>query len=200
MFDGKPLTHESDVLIQGLPAGYTAFASASGSQTDAGTGDNRVGNFRIYDAKGNDVTSHFTNISKVSGKLKVDPAPLSVSSGSASKVYDGTPLTSNESQIIFSAGYEKKTVTQRNLSYVITERTSASVSAASTSSAASGQNSQNGQNGLIRCARSECPERPERTKRTKRTKRPKQPEWTECSESRRPDPVRHLRHCPGARK
>ena len=166
MFDGKPLTRESDVLIQGLPAGYTAFASASGSQTDAGTGDNRVDNFKIYDSKGNDVTSHFTNISKVSGKLKVDPAPLSVSSGSASKVYDGTPLTSNESQIIFSAGYEKKTVTQRNLSYVVTEKTSASVSAVSTSSDApvqnvpnvqngqngqneqSGQNSQNGQNAV----------------------------------------------------
>ena len=120
LFDGQPLTRTSDILVQGLPGGLTFRASAGGSQTDAGSGDNPVSRFVIYNQKGEDVTEHFTNIQKVPGKLTVDPAPLTAWTASVTKVYDGKPLTSPETKLTFSPGYERNSA-RKNLSYVIAE-------------------------------------------------------------------------------
>ena len=160
MYDGQPLTRRSDVLVQGLPSGFTFDAAAGGTLTDAGAGDNPVRNFAIYNQKGENVTSHFTNIDKVSGKLIIDPAPLTAWSGSASKVYDGTPLTSTETKLTFSPGYQKMIYGSKNLSYVITGRESASNSRSTTgnttgnasgtnsgAASSSGQDRQSGQTG-----------------------------------------------------
>ena len=156
MFDGQPLTRRSDVLVQGLPNGFTFDAAAGGTRTDAGSGDNPVQNFTIYNQKGENVTSHFTNIDKVAGKLTIDPAPLTAWSGSASKVYDGTPLTSTETKLTFSPGYQKTIYGSKNLSYVVTGKGSGTSSGAASSSgqarqsgqtAQTGQNTQNGQSG-----------------------------------------------------
>lgn len=125
LFDGSELTYTSDVVVEGVPAGYTYTATATGSQTNAGQGENPV-DFHIYDSKTNkDVTSKFTNITITPGVLTVDPAPLHAWSGSASKVYDGTPLTCNDTKLTFSAGYESRTVSALNLSYVVTEQKNA---------------------------------------------------------------------------
>ena len=48
MFDGQPLTRTGDILVQGLPEGFTCKAAASGSRTDAGSGENPIGSFSIY--------------------------------------------------------------------------------------------------------------------------------------------------------
>lgn len=160
MYDGQPLTRRSDVLVQGLPSGFTFDAAAGGTRTDAGAGDNPVRDFAIYNQKGENVTSHFTNIDKVSGKLIIDPAPLTAWSGSASKVYDGTPLTCTETKLTFSPGYEKTIYGSKNLSYVVTGRGSASNSRSTTgnttgnasgtnsgAASSSGQDRQSGQTG-----------------------------------------------------
>lgn len=75
MFDGEPLTSQSNVLVQGLPSGLTYRATASGSQTDVGSSENPIQSFAIYNRNGENVTSHFTDLQTVSGKLIVDPAP-----------------------------------------------------------------------------------------------------------------------------
>ena len=51
------------------------------------------------DADGNDKTANFINVEKVDGKLTINPAPVTISTGSGSKAYDGTPLTKNEAKI-----------------------------------------------------------------------------------------------------
>ena len=77
-YDGKPLT-DSRVIADGLPAGFTVVASASGSQTNAGSGVNKVNaGYVIKNAAGTDVTDCFTNIKTVEGTLKVDPAEITI--------------------------------------------------------------------------------------------------------------------------
>ncbi|MBQ1319442.1 MAG: hypothetical protein IIY47_07345, partial [Solobacterium sp.] len=46
-----------------------------------------------------DVTDHFSVIHTVNGTLTVEPAPITIWTGSAAKVYDGTPLTNAQAGI-----------------------------------------------------------------------------------------------------
>ena len=48
---------------------------------------------------GGDKTDNFTKVVKVDGKLTVNPAQATVTTGSASKQFDGTPLTKDEAKI-----------------------------------------------------------------------------------------------------
>ena len=141
LYDGSPLTRPGDVLVYGLPEGFSIRVSAKGSQTDAGTGDNPVGEYAIFNADNENVTSHFPNIEKVSGYLKVDPAPLTAWTGSASKTYDGTALTCKDAEIHFLPGHEGGEVPWRNTSYVVSGGSvsvPASTNAAGTGTAVAG--------------------------------------------------------------
>ena len=103
-YDGTPLT--STEFDFAAPSGYTAQVVASGSQTNAGTSQNTITSFRIFDAQGNDVTSTFSDVVTVAGTLTVEPAELIVTTPSASKSYDGQALTATASGWIqgFAAG------------------------------------------------------------------------------------------------
>ncbi|MGI6350022.1 MAG: beta strand repeat-containing protein [Eubacteriales bacterium] len=93
-YDGTALTKTTGVTATGLPAGFTVEATASGSQTDVGNSANVVDNgYVIKDANGNDKTANFTNVTTADGTLTVNPKAVTVTTGSASKVYDGTALT-----------------------------------------------------------------------------------------------------------
>ena len=94
-YDGTALSDNS-YTVTGLPDGFTATAVVEGEQTDAGSSENKVTSWTILDAGGNDVSAWFTNVSVVSGTLTVNPAAITVTTGSASKPYDGTELTSDE--------------------------------------------------------------------------------------------------------
>ena len=94
-YDGAAL-ESAGVSAEGLPSAVTYEAEASGNQTDAGSSPNAVASYKIVDASGKDVTSYFANVSTASGELAVAPAPLTVSTPSASKAYDGTPLEAAE--------------------------------------------------------------------------------------------------------
>ena len=116
VYDGKPLTAdgtgEKKVTASGLPEGFTVEATATGSQTDAGQSNNTVNDgFIIRDKEGNNVTSNFEKISKVNGKLTVTKAPVTITTGSAEKVYDGAPLTKDEKSITGLVDGEKVTIT-----------------------------------------------------------------------------------------
>ncbi len=91
-YDGSPLTmNEADV--EGLPEGYTADVTVSGSITNAGTADNVVGTVLIKDASGNDVTDQFKTITKNNGKLTVTKRSVTLTSDSVTREYNGTALT-----------------------------------------------------------------------------------------------------------
>ncbi len=115
-YDGTALTcdgtGEKKVTASGLPEGFTVEATASGSQTNAGSSANVVDDgYVIKDAAGNDKTSNFTKVTKVDGTLTVDPAPVTITTGSDSKEYDGTPLTKDEASITGLVNNETATVT-----------------------------------------------------------------------------------------
>ena len=121
MYDGTPLTRESDVLVYGLPDRFSIETYANGSRTNAGTSENPVAGYEIYNHAGENVTGHFTHIRKVSGLLVVDPTPVTIWTGSAEKVYDGTPLTAGDASVRFLSGYRKGQADWTNRSYLVTE-------------------------------------------------------------------------------
>ena len=120
MYDGIPLTRTSDVLVYGLPDIFSIKVAANGERTDAGRSENPVGTWHIYNAAGEEVTSHFSNIITQSGTLVVDPAPLTIWTDRAEKVYDGTPLTAPDAALTFHEGYIKNQEVWRNRSYLVT--------------------------------------------------------------------------------
>lgn len=86
-YDGMPLTN-STVTVVGLPAGFTVEATASGSQTDAGTGANVVNDgYIIRNAAGEDKTADFAEVTKVAGTLTVNPKPATITAHDANKTY-----------------------------------------------------------------------------------------------------------------
>ena len=110
-YDGSALTAQK-VTASGLPEGFTVDAAATGSQTDAGSSPNVVSDvYVIRNAQGADRTSSFTNVTKVNGTLTVEKAALAVTTGSASKEYDGTALTNAEAHIDGLVGEETATIT-----------------------------------------------------------------------------------------
>ena len=121
LYDGQALTRSGDVLVTGLPEGFSYTAYAIGSQTEAGSSSNQVTSYHIYDTEKTEVTSDFTDIKTVDGTLVVDPALVTVWTGSAEKVYDGTPLVNPDALLRFTAGYQKGQTVWRNLSYNLTE-------------------------------------------------------------------------------
>ena len=133
MYDGTPLTRRGDVLVYGLPGQFRIRAVASGSRTDAGESPNPIGSYTIYNARGQDVTGHFPHIETVDGQLVVDPAPITVWTASAEKVYDGAPLTAPEAEIHTYHGFEASQPVWRNTSYVATEKAKGYLSVSFTS-------------------------------------------------------------------
>ncbi len=98
LYDGTPLTRP-EALVSGLPTGLKINLKIDGSITNAGNEKNTVTSWSILNSSGEDVTSHFTRVETRQGDLVVDPAPIYVWTGSAEKVYDGTPLTCDEAEI-----------------------------------------------------------------------------------------------------
>ena len=83
---------ESGSEVSGLPEGYSADVTVSGSITDAGKADNVVTSVVIK--KGNeDVTDQFSTIKKNKGKLTVTKRSVTLTSDSVTREYNGTELT-----------------------------------------------------------------------------------------------------------
>jgi hypothetical protein len=104
-YDGTPLTADGTgtlkVTATGLPDGFTVEATATGTITNVGTADNVVNDgYVIKNAKNEDKTASFTNFKKANGTLEVTAVEITISTGSDTKEYDGTPLTKDESDIV----------------------------------------------------------------------------------------------------
>ena len=92
-YDGKPLT-STDVTTSGLPEGMKAVVTTDGTITNVGYVANNITSYTIKDSAGTDVTTYFSNVITVPGKLTVTKRSVTLTSQGAEKAYDGTPLTS----------------------------------------------------------------------------------------------------------
>jgi len=110
-YDGQ--AHGATVTVSTLPKGYTLdTATSNASATNVTTNDVAAtcNTLIIKNAKGVDVTDKL-HITKNDGSIKIKPAPLTVTTGSAEKVYDGNPLTKDEASIAGLVNNETATVT-----------------------------------------------------------------------------------------
>ena len=100
VYDGKPLT-SAGIDVDGLPAGFTLEAATKGSITDAGEllAEVDASTIVIRNAAGEDVTAQFSNVTCGKAPLVVTKRPVTVTSATDSKVYDGTALTKHEAAV-----------------------------------------------------------------------------------------------------
>ena len=100
VYDGKPLT-SAGIDIDGLPAGFTLDAATKGTITDAGEllSEIDASTIVIRNAAGEDVTAQFANVACGKAPLVVTKRPVTVTSATDSKVYDGAALTKHEAMV-----------------------------------------------------------------------------------------------------
>ena len=98
VYDGKPLTAKEYEITSGALAGgdTLVMGTVSGEQTDVGTGSASA--VFTVDRGGVDATAYYT-ITVTPAKLTVKARPITVTAASASKIYDGRPLTSDSYKI-----------------------------------------------------------------------------------------------------
>lgn len=114
-YDGTPLTNDGYTVNGELAQGDELIVEIEGSQTNAGTSANKVVVIKVM-RDGVDVTENYTNLKIEDGTLTVTKVAgeIIVTAGSASKEYDGTPLTSDEHTVSaeFANGDEITVVVQ----------------------------------------------------------------------------------------
>ena len=94
-YDGTALTESGYSYTEGvLLEGDILTAEISGSQTDAGQSANVVTGYRVM-REDLDVTQSYTFGKSVDGILTVEPRKIVLTSESAEKKYDATPLTAS---------------------------------------------------------------------------------------------------------
>ena len=94
VYDGTPLRFDGYELDSSTPLadGDVLIAQFDDEQTEAGEGEN-IPEIRVKNAaSGKDVTARY-DINVIAGRLTVQKRPLYVTTGSASKIYDGTPVS-----------------------------------------------------------------------------------------------------------
>ena len=93
-YDGSALTASNDVTVSGLLGSDTVDATVSGEATVPGKdGAAKIGDYVIKNAAGEKVNDNYANIKLVDGKLSVTKRDITVTTGSDSKAYDKTALT-----------------------------------------------------------------------------------------------------------
>ncbi len=99
VYDGSPLTSAKCAHVSGKTAdGDTLVFSTIGSITSAGTKKNLLLAV-VTNADGEDITSRGYKIEVEEGDLTVTKRPITITSLSAQKPYDGTPLTKHSLKI-----------------------------------------------------------------------------------------------------
>ncbi len=100
-YDGHALTG-TDVgytYTGTVKTGDTLVVTLTGEQKDVGKIDNQVKSVRVYRGT-TDVTKEYAFGAHVDGKLEVTPATVTMKSASATKTYDGMPLTKTDEMVI----------------------------------------------------------------------------------------------------
>lgn len=123
IYDGLPLTKDGWTLVDGqvLPD-HTLSATVTGTQTDVGESLNNIG-VQIVDGQGKNMLSNY-RLNLDPGILTVTPRAITVSSESAEKRYDGTPLVCHSYTAdpdAFRFGKEDQTIHRANFTGTQTE-------------------------------------------------------------------------------
>ncbi len=104
-YDGSALTASNDVTVSGLLGSDTVDATVSGEATVPGKdGAAKIGDYVIKNAAGEKVNDNYANIKLVDGKLSVTKRDITVTTGSASKTYDKTALTTKADDYSITSG------------------------------------------------------------------------------------------------
>ncbi|MBR5411794.1 MAG: InlB B-repeat-containing protein [Fibrobacter sp.] len=107
VYDGTALTMD-DFTVTGLKEGDALTAVITGTIINAGSTSNKVGAVTV--TRGGSSVAGEYEINKIAGTLTVTKAPLTITTASDSKTYDGTALTASGS-ISGLVGTETATVT-----------------------------------------------------------------------------------------
>lgn len=104
-FDGEPLSCEEYDIVSGNPLeGHFISIRQSAFITNPGVKANNM----MFDVTNEDGTETYTHNYKFTntepGILEITPVRVTVSTGSATKYYDGTPLTCDEYEIFIEGG------------------------------------------------------------------------------------------------
>jgi hypothetical protein len=98
IYDGKPFA-ESELtkyyLLSGqLMEGHRLEVTVSYSKnaTKPGVYRNRIVSYKVYDENGKDVTTEYYNIRCLEGTVTIQKRPITITLGSATRIYDGRPL------------------------------------------------------------------------------------------------------------
>ena len=95
-YDGTALKNSGYTYTSGvLASGDVLEAVVSGEQLNAGSGDNKVISYKVT-RNGQDVTGNYTFGESKNGVLEVTKRTITLTSASATKVYDGMPLISGD--------------------------------------------------------------------------------------------------------
>ena len=111
MYDGKPhslpeFTHLSGELLDGHFFGDPAKVDMGPTEiVHAGTIDNKFVNLIIFSDTGEDVSCNYKIVSE-SGTLTVEPRPIVIVTDSATKQFDGKPLTAPGAKIHSESEYD----------------------------------------------------------------------------------------------
>ena len=89
-YDGTAHFSE-DFSVVGLASGHRIQTFNVTKLTRVGVATNEVAGILVYDSLGNDVTTMY-KMEYTYGTITVTPRSITIETGSASKVYDGTPL------------------------------------------------------------------------------------------------------------
>lgn len=99
VYDGEALTcPDYEIVLGELVEGHELEIVVTGEQINAGVGQNTFG-VEIKDKDGKPVTHNY-KINAIYGALEVEKRPITVRSGSASKVYDGEPLYCEDYEVV----------------------------------------------------------------------------------------------------
>lgn len=99
VYDGKPLVCEKWEITQGdLEDGATIQVQEYAVCNSVGSVDNSM-RFLVTDQDGKDITYRYSLICNY-GTLSIQPRAINIRTGSAQKIYDGTPLSCSTFEII----------------------------------------------------------------------------------------------------
>lgn len=93
VYDGTPLSDSGWTVVSpsGFAEGHTAHVYAAPEITDVGVIPNN-GTVKVLDKDGRDVTSQYS-LTVEEGTLEVTARPITITTDSSSKIYDGLPLS-----------------------------------------------------------------------------------------------------------
>ena len=92
-YDGAPLSNAALLESSGLVSDHYFAVFESTAITDYGEADNEVISYDIFDGAGNSVKDNYIYEYAQKGKLTVNKRKITLTTDTASKVYDGTALT-----------------------------------------------------------------------------------------------------------